>query len=368
MKIPLSTVVGVMLLGCGVGELATQNHISGGPSCSDCSIQLVPVITLRSNQPAGGPMFPATVVKLEQGGYALAPTYEPGTAAVFHADGQLAGILGRLGEGPGEMKNVQSTARWFGDSIAILHDRSRISVFDGNLNYARALTLNSSSFLTNDITPSGSGRLLARRTGTAGGADAGLREFSSTGEPLRGFGPATDLGAGRIYAAFVEAGDTIWAADARRYEVDVLMRNADTVISTLTREVDWFPANAQRNEWGGVPAVQDFVRFEPGMFLVLLHRPRSDYVFRPAGPASGEIAPAAQRQLDHSGMLERYEQIVELLDFRRGEVVAQMTVTDRWLGGFIENDELYSYETDPTTGEPAVGIWRVEVTGVASAR
>lgn len=368
-RLPLVAMIAVTMLGCEAREPRATNHITGEPNCSGCTIQMVPLLTLQSNQPAGGPRFPATVVKLDQGGYVLAPTYEPGTAAVFHADGRVAGILGRFGEGPGEMKNVQSASRWFGDSIAIAHDRNRISVFDPSLGYVRSLVLNSSSFLTNDIKPSRHGALLARRTGTAGGSDFGLREFSSVGEPLRGFGTSTELGAGRIYAALVEANDTLWAADAGRYAIDVFTRDADSVITTVTREADWFPTNATRNEWGGLPAVQDFVRVREGMFLVLLRRPRPDYRVQGASPPSSSgAAPAARQQLDYSAMLERFEQVIELLDVRKGEVVAQLRIPDRWIGGFIDDDELYSYETDSATGEPAVGIWRVEIAGLPSGR
>lgn len=362
MRTFLVAVSTLVLIACGAGDSGDPDFITGGPDCSECSIELAGVTTLRSSQPAGGPRYPATVVKLGDS-YALAPTWEPGTAAVFGGDGQLTAVLGRFGDGPGEMKDVKGITRWFGDSIAVLHDRSRVSVFDEGLEHARTLTLQSSSFITTDISPSGDSILLGRRTGTAGGADVALRYVSATGEPLRGYGPSTDLGAGRIYAAFVEAGDTVWAADMRRYEIDVFSRVSGRLLATIEREVEWFPPDT-RTDWGGQPEIRDFVRFAPGKFLVLLIRPRSDFTL-PAVRRSTGPETAATRQLDHAGMLERYEQILELLDLESGKVIAQLDVTDRWLGGFIKEDEVFSYEEDPRTGEIAVGVWRIEISGLS---
>lgn len=367
MRNPVIIALTVTLCGCSVDGSSTRERIAGEPTCNDCSIELEPILTLGSDHPAGGGRFPATVAKIDDGKYAIAPTYEPGTAAVYRSDGALAAVLGRYGEGPGEMKNVRSVGRWFGDSVAVIHDQNRITVFDAEGTYGRSITLGTSSFLSDDIAPSTQGALLARRTGTAGGADVALREFSSVGEPRHGFGSSTDFGIGRIYAGFVEAGDTIWAADATRYEIDVFARGSDQAIATLRREVEWFPSEATRTHWGGLPGVQDFLRYAPGMFLVLIQRPRADYRLQGSAPSLGAVA-AAPRQPDHSAMLERYEQVIELLDFRSGEAVAQLNVTDRWFGGFINEDELYSYEVDPSTGEPAVGVWRVTLSGITIDR
>lgn len=349
--------------GCGLVDGDTRQSIVGEPTCSACSMRLLPVATLQADQAASTPRFPVTVVRLTDGRYAMAPTFERGTASVFGVHGELVGVVGGFGGGPGEMEDVQAVVPWGGDSIAVSHDGSRLSLFDAALRYSRSVILDSPSFLTRDVVPLSDGALLAPRTGTAGGPDVSLREYSSAGEPLRGYGASTNFGSGRIYAAVEQAGDTVWAVDHARYEIDVFSRTTRTARDTIHREIDWFPPDGPRTDWGGRPAIEDLTRYAPGKFLVLLMRPRDDYSLAVPNPSTGGEA-AARRQLDHLGMVERFEQLIELLNVEEGQVLARLNLGEQWLGGFIDEDEVYAYEEHPQTGDIGITVWRIEVTGV----
>lgn len=352
------------LTACGLADRDARHSIVGEPECSACSIRLVRVTSLQADQPVSSPRFPSFVIRLRGGGYAMGPTYEPGTAAVFSGNGRLVGVLGRHGSGPGEMREVRSVSDWPGDTVAVVHDGGRISLFDQEHRYARSLTLDSPPYLTNRVTPLPDGALLARRYGTFGGADVALREFSTAGEPLRGYGPSTEFGSGRIYADVAIAADTVWAVNHTSYEMDVFSRASGTVRETIHRVVEWFPREAVRNDWGGQPTVEGFGRYQPGTFLVLLRRPRADFSLPAPGPPTGEVAPAAPRQPDHFATAERFEQVLELLDLDKGQILAQLHLDHQWIGGFIDEDEVYTYEWHPQTGDIGIGIWQIKVTGL----
>jgi len=353
----------LILAGCGESSGRTGGADDGSLTCAGCTLELARSVQLGSELPAGSPRFEAALARLPDGSYVVGPTYQPGAVARYDSGGQFRGAIGQFGEGPGEMEEVYEPVPWGGDSIAILHDLNSVSIFDSGGGYGRTMILEPESFLTSDISEFQSGTFLARRTGMAGGGgDAALREYSSGAEPVRGYGPKTALGAGRVYAGFAAAGDTIWAVDTNRYEIDIFRRGAEALGGTVARETEWFPPDPPRNEWGGRPSVQDVTLYAPGRLLVLLRRPRPDFEFTPRPPAAGP-ASAGAGSLDQTDFLERYEQVIELVDLEAGRLVAQLQVEDYWVLGFLDGDEVYTYQYDEDSGEVGVLVWEVRLVG-----
>lgn len=345
-----------VLVGCDAPDRELDSDIVGPPSCRACSIELVPSVLLASEIGAGSPRYPAKVVRLADGSYAAGPTFQPGAVARFSSDGEFVAAIGQFGEGPLELQEVHEPVRWPGDSLAVLHDVNSVTVFDMAGTAVRSLTLMPTAFLTHDILATPQGTVLARRTGTAGGSDVPLREYSASGEAVRQFGSESALGEGRTYGAFATDGNAIWALDTRRYEIDVFTGGAAP--DTIARHLEWFPADGPRNEWGGRPSVQDVVMRGPGELMVLIWRPREDFDFTPPGSSSGP-GRAAARRTDHRDLMERYEQFIEVLDLSSREVIVSSRIENQWIGGFVDADEVFTYYLDLASGRAGVQLLQV---------
>lgn len=356
-------ILSLTLAGCDAASEGGGGYVASAPSCEACAIELVQGAQLSSQVAAGSARDPATLVRSADGSYALGPTYEPGTVARFDREGQFEGIVGQYGEGPAEMKEVHEPVGWTGDSLAVLHDRNDVSVYDRAGNYGRTMTLEPRNFITSDISDAAAGTFLARQTGTGGGAHAALRAYATSGEPIRGYGPEVANLAGRNYVGLATAGDTIWAAVSRRYEIDVFLKDQTEAIGTVAPEAEWFPPDAPRNEWGGRPSVLDVAHFAPGELLVLMRRPRMDFELPPPTSRADGPAQGSGRRVDHTDRMERYEQVIELLDLQSGQVSARLVVDDEWVGGFLGSNELFTYHLDEESGQVGVTVWEIRLTG-----
>jgi hypothetical protein len=360
----IAAIAGLLLagtvVGCDSAEPQVADDIVGPASGGGRSVNLTPTVLLASEVGSGSPRYPARVVRLTDGSYVAGPTFQPGAVALYSSGGEFEAALGEFGEGPGELEEVHEPLRWAGDSLAVLHDLNSVTVFDRAGAAARSITLGSTSFLTRRVHTTSSGTVLARRTGTSGGTDVPLREFSASGQTIREFGSEAQLGVGRTYGAVASDGGTVYALDTRRYEIDVFA--ADAAPDTIARQLDWFPPDGPRNEWGGRPSISDAVVRAPGQLVVLIQRPRADYEV-PEAPSSGGPARAAGRRTDHRDLMERYEQFIEILDLERREVIASTRVEDEWIGGFVDGNEAFTYYLDLDSGIAGVQLWRISVAG-----
>jgi len=350
----------VVATACGSGESGSGTAAGDATSCENCSLSLVPTVRLASEFSEATARYPARVVRLADGDYAVGPTFDPGTVARFSSDGEFEASIGRYGEGPGEMEEIHEPLAWSGDSLAVLHDVNEVTVFSDDGTPARSIRIDSRSFLTRDVLPTSGGTFLARRTGTGGGDDFALREYSPSGDPLRSFGSEAPLGGGRIYAALVEDGNTIYALDTRRYEIDIFTTDAEPV--TVARRLQWFPPDSPRNEWGGRPSVSDAALYGPGELAVLVQRPRAEFELPRTRSSSGP-AEAAGRRMDHRERMERYEQFIEIIDAATGEAIASSPVEIGWVGGFVEGSQVFTYDLDLESGRSGVQLWDVTVAG-----
>lgn len=206
--------------------------------------------------------------------------------------------------------------------------------------------------------------MLAVRFGTSGGEDQPIREFSPTGEPVRGYGDSILFGmGGDDHAAVTMSGDTIWAAKRGSYEIDVFQRSTGQKIRTIARHLDWFPPDAERLDWGGVPELVDIARDPSGRIWVLLRRPRAEFRLTQAPrPTSGPVRARAGGSPGIGLTKERFEYVLELLDLERVALIATQSLGDAVPQRFLDGEHLYGYEEHPDTGSLSVVLWRLSLT------
>jgi len=329
--------------------------------CPECRIVLTRVAALTTENPAGQALYPATLLRHSNGTFLVGPTLVPGTVAVFDRDGTFMHSLGRYGEGPGEMREVASVNAWFGDSVAIVHDRNQFLIFSDDASAPRSGRIPSVPFIIRYLTPLPDNKVIAVRFGTGGGDDYRIREFSALGEPGQGYGETMPFGEGRDHVALTTAGDTVWAIRRSSYEIDAFSRTTGQLIRTVARRLDWFPPSPERNEWGGAPQIIDLARSAPGRFWVLIRRPRPEFRLPQRPPATSGPVPASAARWGVGDEQERYEFVLELLDLNRGVPITVANLGNRVAGRFMDGDHLYGYDEDPNTGSLTIVLWHLSV-------
>jgi hypothetical protein len=93
---------------------------SAGDECLDCRITLEPLGTIGSVNDTVHPVFGATVSQGTDQRFYVAKISERGRVGVYSMAGDLIEILGRYGEGPGEMRTVSTHATTADSELVVL--------------------------------------------------------------------------------------------------------------------------------------------------------------------------------------------------------------------------------------------------------
>jgi len=95
-------------------------EITPDSACQNCTISYEHVATLGALEDPTSPWIVAWVACDRKGHYYVGPTYANGEIAVYGQDGRFLRILGREGEGPGELKGIQGIRVTGGDTLHVL--------------------------------------------------------------------------------------------------------------------------------------------------------------------------------------------------------------------------------------------------------
>lgn len=137
MKSLMAAGIAFVLTACGqshpdsVALETLMVHTSTGEedTCRRCTVRLDSVVVITQPPGAtGGPIISSSLTVGPDHHYYLAPTAEPGTAEVYDSDGERIHILGREGDGPGELRAVIGAAR-LSDSLIVVVDRAKTNPF-----------------------------------------------------------------------------------------------------------------------------------------------------------------------------------------------------------------------------------------------
>ena len=135
----------------GMSSLFIPAHIVGAvqasavpaePTCTQCSVALVPVVRLGHLEDPAGVGSTAQVARSGSGWYAVSSYTFPGEVLVYDSSGQMRRVVGRRGEGPGEFSGEVQLAFDSSDSLHVIAlDGSRYSVFTPTFEHARSIAL-----------------------------------------------------------------------------------------------------------------------------------------------------------------------------------------------------------------------------------
>jgi hypothetical protein len=325
-------------------------------SCATCRIVLARKTTLRVPNDAPGLVSPYTFAQDSRGRILFNDPFGTLGIRVFSADGQYVTTVGKRGQGPGEFMFVagitfgpDDTLHVFGNAHWVF-DRSgrpvRTTSMPDNLLPRAVLEVENRRVFNGTVsTPAAYGQPyhLVDASGTVVRsfglqAKETVRGQWSTLRVLANNGTAAFL-AGHVNSYSIEE----WGTDGRLRRI-------------VRREVDWYP---DWTNWDSNPA-----RTRPPPRLMAMSVDAlgrlwtvslvADAAWRPAPPVSGE-----GRMATAGEMTELFDTIVEVIDLRRGTLLAtqrfpQMMLAMPAPGVLVANSE-------DDKGEVVVDIWRVSM-------
>lgn len=217
------------------------------PLCPTCSIDTIPIVHFGSGRdPFLIERLPVAVTDSRGTIYAAPIDVTGQNVLVFNADGTQRGALGRQGDGPGEYRRVISIAVGPGDSIYVVHDGGRVSVFSPS--GATVRSMQTTVYGMRDVAAYANGTMLIAGTSlSALGSGLPLHRLNSRGEQLRSFGSRAHQFPRDDHRLVALAPDgTAWAIEPRTFRLE----RTDTtgrIVQIIGAEIAQF----------GIPAMTD---------------------------------------------------------------------------------------------------------------
>jgi len=236
----------------------------------------------------------------------------PGTLVIWNLDGEVVGVLGGAGEGPGEMEGLPVAQITLGDSIHVRDGAGSWSVFSPELEFVRKRAGVGLPFPQFTLaTPRG-------QMIDAWG-DPLFRVIGKDGSDLVQFGsPEASERLPRRLLAMGPVPDRFWAVPTHRMDLtewgfDGIEHRNMTVPNTA------FPSQPTDEPWNGAegtppPGVITHLATDvEGLIWVRSMLPDPDYTWSPPGSEEGQIMAFVD---------DTYDFLIEVIDPERGRVIA----------------------------------------------
>jgi hypothetical protein len=296
----------------------------------------------------------ATVALDSKGRMYVSPTVDRWAIATFDSTGRYTGTIGSKGGGPGEFNDVHAITLTGGDSLVVLHDLNRVTVFDPAGAFARGYGLDA-AFIPGQAVVTVDGTMVATRAGAApGSVDHPAIGFGADGSRVRSYGEATVHMRGPNYSALAVDGDQIWAADGT-----IAVYGYGPTGAVVLHHRDWYDTAGQAasgKRWR-FSRVRDMAVHREGELWVLGWRRQAQQ--RPNSPQA-PVAETPATSLSLADATNITEQFLDLIDTGRGELVARAKLGKTVAGGLLGGDLLYTFAED-RDGETEIRIWRVHL-------
>lgn len=365
---PVSWVVPVLFLAAACTEEAVvpDRVLSGEPSCQACEIRIADRVVLGSMDDSVSPSGRSQVILGEDGGFFLISEQLslPGVLR-YGPDGSFRGVLGRQGQGPGEMGRPWRLGGTSGGVLYVFDALlSAVHVFGPDGEWERTLRP-----VVNPIqgpVPVGDSvmALVAASTGpsAAAGHDVVLYDARS-GELLGGMGPERPPEAGRtrVVTSLAPARDgALWLGQG---SLGVLERW--TLSGERTSLLEWaegWPRFARPD--GGTGAFLGGHLWEDpgsGLLWVVSSSPNPSYVASPEDTVlPGQPLPVGF--LDPAALNNRHRTIVTVVDPDRGQVLAHRML-DAYVHAVLLDGRLVVMD-EAESGYQWAEVLRLELVGL----
>lgn len=368
-----TTVLACFLSGtdAGAAQQSVQDRVvTGEPSCETCEIRIVDRVALGSIDDEVSPSGSVRVVLGRNDGFYLISDNLPLPGVMSYApSGEFRGILGREGEGPGEMGRswrLGSTP----DGSLYVYDvlQAAVHVFGAEGDWQRTVRPVVSPL--HGPVPLGDS-ILAIVPGSVRPPEVPDREVvlyhSHTGEILGGVGPVGPFVSGQptSVSAVADGGDgTIWLA---RGGAEVIERwtASSQEAGALRWEEGWVRyarPDGRTAVFLGAHLWQDT---ENGLLWVVSNSPDPSYVAPPpSGLEPGQPLPVGY--MDPASLNARHSPIVSVVDPERGQVLAHRMM-DRYVHSVLGDGRLVVVN-ESETGYQWAEVLTLQLSGRADTR
>jgi hypothetical protein len=375
-----AAVLSVLAVAWADGVVAqTVTPVGSAPVCRGCVIEIRKGFLLGHID--DGELLGDLVhepARTADGEYVVAGTAGLDGVLVYGRDGRCQRLIGRLGEGPGELRQVTGVRSMPGDSIMVLQI-GRATVYDLAGNYARSAStgpLRASSAVS--VGPDG--RILyGSWISTTERAGLQFHLFDPAFESIRSFGavPPAMQAACRRCATHATAWSRarpshFWSLSPNAYEIK-LWHESGRLVQRLPVSSAWFepwdsdpdppattgPLTRDRTARPPVRPNSRLVRISEdsaGLLWVTGYVPTANWTPPPPPPPLG--APrdpdAMHRMLEQSR--RSWDTIIEVIDPLRGVILASRRFERESLAA-IDADTYWTPERDPRIGLVQLQIW-----------
>jgi hypothetical protein len=326
-------------------------NIPPEPMCTACSVEFTRIARLGGDTEAEGLIAPTSkVVRDSEGVLYVAPTYARGLINKYSPSGAPAGVLGRLGSGPGEHARITNLAVGPHDSLyAFDQGNARFSVWAPAGDFARVGRIPRGP---NDVIVLPDGRVVMQAwIPTPVHAGFPIHLLGRDGRVMRSFGSETgefriDDPFARFRALALGVNLSILSGRYNRYELELWSLDG-RLQERYLREVPWFPP---QNE--AAPPPQPTLRAltydEDGMLWVLINVP--DPEWDEELPSDASSSAVAHRMFDT---------VIEIIDPGTGRLLTSHRHSKAFFQ-FIAPGLVPIFE-EGEGGARYIDLWKIEL-------
>jgi len=225
----------------------TPVEIAGAPTCPDCRLEILPLVTLGSDDGPG--MIESErsrALRDSKGRYFVTRSY--GTQIqVFDTNGKFLNVIGRKGGGPGEFLGIARLHITTGDTLHVYdYGQSRHSIFSPQFKYVRGIPWEIQPGFIQGVTLSDGRALINQSIRTPDRVGLPLHLVGKDGRIVKSFGSETgvdrpDVAELSSRAIASATATSVWVAHRTRYLLELIDVNSGAVLRRLERRAQWFP-------------------------------------------------------------------------------------------------------------------------------